>query len=76
VTYDQHGHGIVTWSNRQSDRLYYTLLGASGQSITPPMIQLASPAAGQKIHLGSGTFSPAYLEDPIIWRLRLPVVRK
>lgn len=76
VTYDEYGHGIVTWSNRQNDRLYYALLNGSGGVITPPMIQLTSQGIGEKIHLGSGTSSAAFLEDPIEFTAYLPFGRR
>ncbi|MAT44639.1 MAG: hypothetical protein CL609_20080 [Anaerolineaceae bacterium] len=38
VTYDEFGHGILTWGDEDwSDYLYYALLDGSGNIITPPM---------------------------------------
>ena len=41
VTKDKDGHGIITWMDVQwNHHLYYTLVDASGNSITPPMVFL------------------------------------
>jgi hypothetical protein len=41
VTKDKDGHGIITWMDVQwNHHLYYALVDASGNAITPPMVFL------------------------------------
>ena len=77
VTYDQFGHGILTWGNQNYNRIYYALVDGSGVLLTPAMIQREAQAGlNSSIDLGSSNHSTAFLVDPIDWQVFLPLVRK
>ena len=76
VTYDQYGHGILTWGNQIYSRMYYALVDGSGTLLTPPMIQRNVAEGSSHIDLGSSTISTAFLTDAIVFPLYLPLVRK
>ena len=77
VTFDQYGHGILTWLNQNYNRMYYALVDGNGTLLVPPMIQReAQTGPNSSIDLGSSTHSTAFLLDPIGWQVFLPLVRK
>ncbi len=76
VTYDQYGHGILTWGNQIFSRMYYALVDGSGTLLTPPMIQRSFAEGSGHIDLGSSSYSTALLRDPIDWQFFVPVVRR
>ena len=77
VTYDEYGHGILTWGNQNYSRMYYALVDGSGVLLTPAMIQREAQAGlNSYIDLGSSTYATAFLTDAIVFPLYLPLVRK
>ncbi len=60
VTYDEYGHGILTWGNQNYSRMYYALVDGSGVLLTPAMIQREAQTGQQSISI----LVPAHMRRP------------
>ena len=67
---------VLTWENADRDRLYYTLLDANGEMITPPMIFHQTTDLNPGLQTGAPGASLAPLDSPLIFFGHLPVISR
>jgi hypothetical protein len=75
VTYDQDGHGILTWMDAGWNQyLYYALIDNSGAEITPPMIFHKGHASDPLILSSYSGYGNAPYESS--GQIFLPIIRR
>ncbi|MEJ2706592.1 MAG: hypothetical protein P8074_03150 [Anaerolineales bacterium] len=75
VTRDGDGHGVLTWMDAEwKDYIYYALVSANGDLVTPPMIVATGEASNPLIQTNSAGQGNAPYDGA--WRLFLPLARR